>query len=131
MRPTSSSSSAATHWTLTLDRRFAPVGAAAVSRNPNPTPLSSSSSPPPPVVINCLPRGLTTAAMGGPASSNALSSAWHYGNGRNKNNSGVDVRRKQRIASYKAYAVESKLKNSVRSGFRWMKNKYTYIVHGY
>ncbi|KGN47400.1 hypothetical protein Csa_023055 [Cucumis sativus] len=34
-----------------------------------------------------------------------------------------EVKRQRRIAKYKAYAVESKLKSSLRSGIRWVKIK--------
>ncbi|GER45032.1 hypothetical protein STAS_21954 [Striga asiatica] len=37
-----------------------------------------------------------------------------------------ELQRKKRVASYKAYAVEGKMKSSLRKSFRWMKN----IVHG-
>ncbi|PIN19236.1 hypothetical protein CDL12_03097 [Handroanthus impetiginosus] len=41
------------------------------------------------------------------------------------------MKRKQRIMTYKAYAVEGKVKASIRSTFQWIKNKYSSIVHGY
>ncbi|KAG7026338.1 hypothetical protein SDJN02_12839, partial [Cucurbita argyrosperma subsp. argyrosperma] len=34
-----------------------------------------------------------------------------------------EVKRQKRIAKYKAYAVESKFKASIRSGIRWVKIK--------
>ncbi|XP_054804302.1 uncharacterized protein LOC129307388 [Prosopis cineraria] len=40
-------------------------------------------------------------------------------------------RRKKRIAKYKVYAVEGKVKTSLRKGLRWIKNKCSQIVHGY
>ncbi|KAG0479812.1 hypothetical protein HPP92_010670 [Vanilla planifolia] len=33
------------------------------------------------------------------------------------------AKRRRRVASYKAYGVESKVKISILSGFRWIKNK--------
>ncbi|KAJ4722067.1 DUF3511 domain protein, putative (DUF3511) [Melia azedarach] len=42
-----------------------------------------------------------------------------------------EVKRQRRIAKYKAYAVEGKMKSSFRNGFRWVKNKYCQLVHGY
>lgn len=42
-----------------------------------------------------------------------------------------EKKRKERIMSYNAYAIEGKMKASIRSTFRWVKNKYSSIVHGY
>ncbi|KZV15733.1 hypothetical protein F511_32768, partial [Dorcoceras hygrometricum] len=50
-------------------------------------------------------------------------STWQRGN--------PELKRKQRIMSYKSYAIEGKVKASIRNGFRWVKNKYSSIVHGY
>lgn len=37
--------------------------------------------------------------------------------------------RRKRIASYKSYTIEGKIKNSIRDSLRWIKNKYSSIVH--
>ncbi|KAI3463251.1 hypothetical protein Pfo_019914 [Paulownia fortunei] len=37
-----------------------------------------------------------------------------------------ELQRKKRVTGYKAYAVEGKMKSSLRKSFRWMKD----IVHG-
>ncbi|XP_044492081.1 uncharacterized protein LOC123215876 [Mangifera indica] len=42
-----------------------------------------------------------------------------------------ETKRKKRIARYKVYTVEGKVKASLRKGFRWIKNKCSQIVHGY
>ncbi|KAK3194217.1 hypothetical protein Dsin_025527 [Dipteronia sinensis] len=42
-----------------------------------------------------------------------------------------EMRRKKRIAKYKVYTVEGKVKASLRKGLRWIKNKCSEIVHGY
>eukprot|EP00252_Welwitschia_mirabilis_P000217 TRINITY_DN10200_c0_g1_i1.p2 TRINITY_DN10200_c0_g1~~TRINITY_DN10200_c0_g1_i1.p2 ORF type:complete len:116 (-),score=3.21 TRINITY_DN10200_c0_g1_i1:179-526(-) len=42
-----------------------------------------------------------------------------------------EVKRKKRVASYKVYTVEGKVKGSFRKGFRWLKDKYTEIVYGW
>ncbi|XP_022759676.1 uncharacterized protein LOC111306041 [Durio zibethinus] len=42
-----------------------------------------------------------------------------------------EMKRKKRIAKYKVYTVEGKVKASLRKGFRWIKNKCSQIVHGY
>jgi len=43
----------------------------------------------------------------------------------------ADMKRKKRVASYKVLAVEGKMKNSVRSSFKWLKTKYTEIRYGW
>lgn len=42
-----------------------------------------------------------------------------------------ELQRKKRVASYKAYTVEGKLKRSFSKSFRWLKDKYTHMVHGW
>lgn len=42
-----------------------------------------------------------------------------------------EMKRKKRVASYKVYTVEGKVKASVRSSFRWIKNKYLDIRYGW
>ncbi|KAL6985548.1 hypothetical protein U1Q18_018924 [Sarracenia purpurea var. burkii] len=42
-----------------------------------------------------------------------------------------DLRRKKRVASYKAYSVEGKLKGSMRKSFKWIKDKCTHMIHGW
>ncbi|MBA0563056.1 hypothetical protein Golob_008062 [Gossypium lobatum] len=42
-----------------------------------------------------------------------------------------EMRRKKRIAKYKVYTVEGKMKASLSKGLRWIKNKCSQIVHGY
>ncbi|KAM1388333.1 hypothetical protein ACFX2I_016476 [Malus domestica] len=36
-----------------------------------------------------------------------------------------ELQRKKRVASYKMYSVEGKMKGSFRKSFRWLKDKYT------
>ncbi|GMQ03729.1 hypothetical protein CsSME_00049414 [Camellia sinensis var. sinensis] len=36
-----------------------------------------------------------------------------------------EFQRKKRVASYKAYAVEGKVKGSLRKSFKWLKDRYT------
>lgn len=50
----------------------------------------------------------------------------------NSNGGGYDepeAKRQRRIAKYKAYAVESKLKASLRTGIRWVKIKCSELLH--
>lgn len=42
-----------------------------------------------------------------------------------------EMKRKKRIAKYKVYTVEGKVKASLRNGLRWIKNKCSQIVRGY
>jgi hypothetical protein len=41
----------------------------------------------------------------------------------------AEMKRRGRVASYKAYAVEGKVKASIRRGIRWIKAKCSHIVH--
>ncbi|KAK6242972.1 hypothetical protein QUC31_009381 [Theobroma cacao] len=41
------------------------------------------------------------------------------------------MKRKRRLAKYKMFALEGKLKESLKKGSRWIKKKYCKIVHGY
>ncbi|PIA60751.1 hypothetical protein AQUCO_00300338v1 [Aquilegia coerulea] len=42
-----------------------------------------------------------------------------------------EMKRRKRIATYKYYAVEGKVKSSFRKSFRWIKNKCSQIVNGF
>ncbi|KDP28226.1 hypothetical protein JCGZ_13997 [Jatropha curcas] len=42
-----------------------------------------------------------------------------------------ETKRKKRIAKYKVYTVEGKVKTSLKNGLRWIKNKCSKIIHGY
>uniref|UniRef100_A0A7N0T2E8 Uncharacterized protein n=1 Tax=Kalanchoe fedtschenkoi TaxID=63787 RepID=A0A7N0T2E8_KALFE len=42
-----------------------------------------------------------------------------------------ETKRRKRVAKYHAYSVEGKLKASLRNGLRWIKQKYTALIHGY
>lgn len=42
-----------------------------------------------------------------------------------------ELQRKKRVASYKVYTVEGKMKGSLRKSLKWVKNTYTQIVHGW
>uniref|UniRef100_A0A0V0GY55 Putative ovule protein n=1 Tax=Solanum chacoense TaxID=4108 RepID=A0A0V0GY55_SOLCH len=41
----------------------------------------------------------------------------------------LEDKRRKRVASYKSYTIEGKIKNSIRDSLRWIKNKYSSIVH--
>ncbi|CAN8280312.1 unnamed protein product [Cochlearia groenlandica] len=40
-----------------------------------------------------------------------------------------ETRRKKRIATYKAYAMEGKVKSTVKKGVRWIKTRCSQIIH--
>ncbi|KAF3574488.1 hypothetical protein F2Q69_00062482 [Brassica cretica] len=40
-----------------------------------------------------------------------------------------ETKRKKRIATYKAYAMEDKVKTTVKKGFHWIKNRCSQIIH--
>ncbi|XVE89579.1 hypothetical protein DITRI_Ditri20bG0007400 [Diplodiscus trichospermus] len=41
------------------------------------------------------------------------------------------MKRKRRLTKYKMYAFEGKLKESLKKGHKWIKNKFRKVVHGY
>ncbi|PSS07336.1 Auxilin-related protein [Actinidia chinensis var. chinensis] len=42
-----------------------------------------------------------------------------------------ELQRKKRVAGYKAYAVEDKVKGTLRKSFKWVKDTYTHVVYGW
>lgn len=42
-----------------------------------------------------------------------------------------EFQRKKRVARYKMYSVEGKVKGSLRRSFRWLKHRYTQVVYGW
>ncbi|KDP34075.1 hypothetical protein JCGZ_07646 [Jatropha curcas] len=42
-----------------------------------------------------------------------------------------EFQRKKRVASYKMYSAEGKVKGSFRRSFRWLKDRYTQVVYGW
>uniref|UniRef100_A0A5B6YWU8 DUF3511 domain protein n=1 Tax=Davidia involucrata TaxID=16924 RepID=A0A5B6YWU8_DAVIN len=42
-----------------------------------------------------------------------------------------EFQRKKRVASYKVYSVEGRVKGSLRKSFRWLKDRYTQVVYGW
>ncbi|KAG8063703.1 hypothetical protein GUJ93_ZPchr0003g18293 [Zizania palustris] len=70
---------------------------------------AAARSPPPPLPV-------TKAGGAG------MASAWCF--------SDPEMKRRRRVASYKAYSVEGKVKASFRRGFRWIKAKCSELIHG-
>ncbi|XP_021720505.1 probable myosin light chain kinase DDB_G0279831 [Chenopodium quinoa] len=84
-----------------------------------------------------------------PQPSNKDSKGNHNNNDHKKNNKGFgstsysnsstkgwsltdpELQRKKRVASYKVYAVEGKMKGSFRKSFRWIKHTCSQVVHGW
>ncbi|KAG6588612.1 hypothetical protein SDJN03_17177, partial [Cucurbita argyrosperma subsp. sororia] len=44
---------------------------------------------------------------------------------------GSETKRKRRVAKYKFYAVEGKLKRSITKGFQWIKKRCAKIIYGF
>ncbi|EEF43049.1 uncharacterized protein LOC8258775 [Ricinus communis] len=74
--------------------------------------------------------------------SKSTGSTWNYNKTNNQKNhttrasswsftSDPELKRQRRVVKYKAYAVEGNMKTSLRNSFRWIKNKYCALVHGY
>lgn len=42
-----------------------------------------------------------------------------------------ELQRKKRVAGYKVYTVEGKVKGSIRKSFKWIKDTYTQVVYGW
>lgn len=42
-----------------------------------------------------------------------------------------ELQRKKRVASYKVYSVEDKVKGSLRKSFKWIKDRYNHVVYGW
>lgn len=42
-----------------------------------------------------------------------------------------EFQRKKRVAGYRFYAVEGRMKGSIKRSFRWLKERYTEVVYGW
>ncbi|KAL6996304.1 hypothetical protein U1Q18_006438 [Sarracenia purpurea var. burkii] len=42
-----------------------------------------------------------------------------------------ELQRKKRVASYKVYGVEGKMKGSLRKSIKWVKDTYTHVLYGW
>lgn len=45
--------------------------------------------------------------------------------------SNPEFNRKKRVAKYKIYSMEGKVKKSFKNGYRWFKNTCSRIIHGF
>ncbi|KAJ7966407.1 DUF3511 domain protein [Quillaja saponaria] len=59
----------------------------------------------------------------GKSTSASSSKSWSLGD--------PEFQRKKRVASYKMYSMEGKVKGSFRKSFRWLKDRYTQVVYGW
>ncbi|CAI9100623.1 OLC1v1037756C1 [Oldenlandia corymbosa var. corymbosa] len=59
----------------------------------------------------------------GKSTNGSISKSWSF--------SDPELQRKKRVASYKVYAVEGKVKGSFKKSFRWIKERYTKVVYGW
>ncbi|KAK4412642.1 hypothetical protein Salat_2911300 [Sesamum alatum] len=59
----------------------------------------------------------------GKSSNGSASKSWSFND--------PEFQRKRRVASYKVYSVEGRVKGSFRKSFRWLKDKYTQVVYGW
>ncbi|KAL3531518.1 hypothetical protein ACH5RR_010840 [Cinchona calisaya] len=41
-----------------------------------------------------------------------------------------EMKRRKRIAKYKVYSIEGRVKASIKNGLRWFKNKCSELIHG-
>ncbi|XP_018627806.1 uncharacterized protein [Nicotiana tomentosiformis] len=60
---------------------------------------------------------------GGKSSNGSVSKSWSF--------SDAELQRKKRVASYKVYTVEGKVKGSIKKSFRWIKERCTKVVYGW
>ncbi|KVH93605.1 uncharacterized protein LOC112516205 [Cynara cardunculus var. scolymus] len=58
----------------------------------------------------------------GKSTNGSISKSWSFAD--------PEFQRKKRVAGYKVYSVEGKLKGSFRKSFRWLKDKYTHVIYG-
>ncbi|KAF1867681.1 hypothetical protein Lal_00050114 [Lupinus albus] len=59
----------------------------------------------------------------GKSTNGSISKSWSFGD--------PELQRKKRVASYKVYAVEGKLKGSLRKSFKWIKDRCNRVVYGW
>ncbi|KAL5071645.1 hypothetical protein RYX36_022532 [Vicia faba] len=56
------------------------------------------------------------------SSRSSISKSWSFGDD-------PEFQKKKRVASYKMYTVEGKVKGSFRKSFKWLKNRYWHVVY--
>ncbi|GER34360.1 hypothetical protein STAS_10575 [Striga asiatica] len=77
---------------------------------------------------------------GGPAAApGGVGERWEFQKGNSVNGvvskswslNDPELQRKKRVAGYKAYTVEGKMKGSIKKSFKWLRERYTLLVHGH
>ncbi|KAK4337916.1 hypothetical protein RND71_042403 [Anisodus tanguticus] len=63
------------------------------------------------------------SAKKGKSSNGSVSKSWSFND--------PELQRKKRVASYKVYSVEGKVKGSMKKSFRWIKERCTKVVYGW
>ncbi|XP_052182096.1 uncharacterized protein LOC127794870 [Diospyros lotus] len=76
---------------------------------------ASSVQPPEPVPVQ-IKKGRNSGV-------GSASKSWSF--------SDPELQRKKRVASYKVYSVEGKMKGSLRKGFKWVKETCNQVVYGW
>lgn len=70
-----------------------------------------------------MPRQLKKGKSTNGSMSSSKAAVWCF--------SDPELQRKKRVASYKAYSVEGKIKRSFSKSIRWIKDRYTNMLHGW
>ncbi|KAF5189615.1 hypothetical protein FRX31_020793 [Thalictrum thalictroides] len=83
-----------------------------------------------------MPHQLPTEMVGGGGGGKEVKFKKEKGVGSSSSSKGwslndPELQRKKRVASYKVYAVEGKMKGSIRKSFRWLKDRYTQVLYGW
>ncbi|GAB2286000.1 hypothetical protein Dimus_020423 [Dionaea muscipula] len=68
-----------------------------------------------------LKKAKTTS--GSSSSASGSSKVWCF--------SDPEFQRKKRVASYRVYSAEGKVKGSFRKSFKWLKDRYSRVAHGW
>ncbi|KAF3439628.1 hypothetical protein FNV43_RR17906 [Rhamnella rubrinervis] len=59
----------------------------------------------------------------GKSTNGSISKSWSFGD--------PELQRKKRVAGYKVYAMEGKVKGSLRKSFRWLRERCSRVVYGW
>ncbi|KAL7159182.1 hypothetical protein ABFS83_01G011000 [Erythranthe nasuta] len=76
----------------------------------------AAAQPPPPPPPQKLKKGRSTN------SGSSISKTWSLND--------PEFQRKTRVAGYKVYSVQGRVKGSFRKSFRWLKDTYSQVVYG-
>ncbi|WCJ23384.1 hypothetical protein M5689_005411 [Euphorbia peplus] len=89
---------------------------------PKKAPAPAAATPPPPQPMQVVPRPAgSSSSSSTQTSSGAYVSPWSCAD--------AEMKRQRRVVKYRSYAVEGKLKASVKNSLRWIKNKYCEYVY--